>query len=131
MVINYEFDVDLANPGETPRIQVKQGDVLSRCVYLNLLANGAEWMLDRTATAAVRYCVHAPDGQVISQGAYDKLEDDCPACTLVGNMLAFTLSSDMLAQPGLVTADVLLTKDMKQLATFNLEILVHPAPLGA
>lgn len=131
MVIVYEFDVDLANPGETPRIQVKQGDVLSRTVYLNLRENGAEWTLDRTAIATVRYCLQATDGQVIAHGQYDKLEDDCPACTIAGSLLGVTLASAMLAQPGLVTVDVLLTKGLHQLATFNFEVLVHPAPLGA
>ena len=40
MVVTYAIDIDLVNPGETPRIHVKQGDVNSRCIDISLLENG-------------------------------------------------------------------------------------------
>ena len=127
MVVNYDIVMDLANPGETQRIHVKQGDVMSRCIYISLMENGVKWNLNRSTQAVIRYCVQNPDGQIINHGLYDTLEDGNPAYLLVGNTLAITPNRAMTEHAGLVTVDVLLVADVKQLATFNFEIWVERA----
>lgn len=128
MVVNYDMDMDLADPGETQRIQAKQGDVMSRCIYINLLENGKAWKTDAGTTAVIRYCAQDPDGLVTSHGLYDTLEDGSAAYMLVGNMLSVTPLAEMTAKPGLVKVDILLVDGAKMLATFNFEIYVHRAP---
>lgn len=130
MVVNYDIDMDLANPGETQRIQMKQGDVMSRCIYINLLENGKAWKADTGMSAVIRYCAQDPDGMVTGHGLYDTLEDGSPAYMLVGNLLSVTPVAAMTARPGLVKVDVLLAEGAKMLATFNFEIYVHRAPNG-
>lgn len=127
MVVNYDIDMDLVNPGTPQRIYVKQGDVLSRNVYINLLENGEAWSVSRTAAAVIRYCVQDADGMIINHGLYDTLEDGTTAYLLVGNVLAVTLIGAMTENPGLVTVDVLLAEGDQQLATFNFEIYVYRA----
>ena len=128
MVVNYDIDIDLVNPGATHRIHVKQGDVMSRCIYINLLENGEAWKVNRTVKAVIRYCAQSPDGMVIDHGLYDTLEDGSPAYVLVANTLAITPIGEMTAHPGLVTVDVLLAEGEKMVSTFNFELYVHPAP---
>lgn len=128
MVVNYDIDMDLANPGEIQRIQMKQGDVMSRCIYINLLENGTAWKAGTGLSAVIRYCAQDPDGLVTSHGLYDTLEDGSPAYMLVGNVLSVTPVAEMTAKPGLVQVDVLLVDGAKMLATFNFEIYVHRAP---
>lgn len=128
MVVNYEFDIDLANPGTPHRIQVKQGDVMSRCIYINLLENGKAWNISKKASMVIRYCAQNPDGMVTNHGLYDTLEDGSPAYLVIGNTVSILPVSEMTASPGLVTVDVLLVEGVKQLATFNFEIYVNRAP---
>ena len=128
MVVNYDIDMDLANPGETCRIHMKQGDVMSRCIYINLLENGDAWRVSAGTAAVIRYCAQDPDGLVTSHGLYDTLEDGSAAYMLVGNVLSVTPLAEMTAKPGLVQVDVLLVDGAKMLATFNFEIYVHRSP---
>lgn len=125
MVVNYQMDMDLANPGPINRIHVKQGDAMSRSVYISLLENGESWSMDRSTQALIRYCVQDPGGMVIGHGLYDTTEDGSPAYSLAGNILALSVTGAMTAQPGLVTVDVVLTDGVKQLTTFNFEIYVN------
>lgn len=128
MVVNYDMDMDFVNPGETQRIQMKQGDVMSRCIYINLLENGKAWKPGTGTSAVIRYCAQDPDGLVTSHGLYDTLEDGSAAYMLVGNMLSVTPLAEMTANPGLVQVDILLVEGAKMLATFNFEIYVHRSP---
>lgn len=128
MVVNYDIDIDLVNPGPTHRIHVKQGDVMSRCIYINLLENGEAWKVNRTVQAVIRYCAQNTDGMVIEHGLYDTLEDGSAAYVLVGNTLSVTPIREMTAHPGLVTVDVLLVEGEKMVSTFNFELYVHPSP---
>lgn len=128
MVVNYDIDIDLVNPGPTHRIHVKQGDVMSRCIYINLLENGEAWKVNRTVQAVIRYCIQGTDGTVIDHGLYDTLEDGSAAYVLVANTLSITTIREMTAHPGLVTVDVLLVEGEKMVSTFNFELYVHPSP---
>lgn len=128
MLITHEIDIDLVKPDTPPRIYVKQGDVMTRNVMIHLYANGTAWSLSPDASVVVRYCAHDADGQTLSHGIYDTLEDGSPACIFSGNMLEIMPIGAMMARPGLVTVDVLLAKGEKQLGTFNFEIYVNRAP---
>ena len=127
MVVNYYIEMDFANPGTPQRIHVKQGDVMSRCIYVMLMENGEKWNANRDVQAVVRYCVQNSDGQVVNHGLYDTLENGDPAYLLVGNTLCITPNRAMTEHPGLVTVDVLLVSGAKQLATFNFELYVERA----
>ena len=128
MVIKYEIDMELAEPGPVQRITAKQGDVMSRSIYIKLLAHGESFSVDRTTQAVIRYRVQNADGQMIDHGMYDTLEDGNAAYLIVGNILAITPNAAMTAQPGLVTVDVLLAEGAKKMATFSFELEVLPAP---
>ena len=127
MVVNYTIDIDLVNPGPTHRIHVKQGDVKSRCVYINLLENGEAWKVNRTVQAVIRYRAQSMDGAIMDHGMYDTLEDGSAAYLLVGNVLSITPNRQMTANAGLVTVDVLLAEGEKMVSTFHFELEVHPS----
>lgn len=129
MLITHEIDIDLAVPHSTPRIYVKQGDVLSRNVLIHLYVNGTAWNLSANTSVVIRYCAHDAEGQTLSQGIYDTLEDGSPASIFTDNMLEIMPVGAMMARPGLVTVDVLMAEGEKLLATFNFEIYVNRAPV--
>lgn len=128
MTVTHKIDIDLTNPGTPHRIHVKQGDVMSRNIDINLLQNGKAWSVSRTVQAVIRYCAQNPDGMVTSHGLYDALEDGSPAYMVLGNTVSIVPIREMTASPGLVTVDVLLVEGAKQVATFNFEIYVNRAP---
>lgn len=128
MIITHEIDMDLIRPdASVPRIQVKQGDVMTRNVRLNLYTDGKAWNVDPDAAAVIRYCAHDAEGLTLTHGIYDTMEDGSPAYILAGNVLEVMPISDMMARPGLVTVDVLLVLGEKMLATFSFEIYVNRA----
>lgn len=128
MIVTHPIDIDLIHPDATPpRIQVKQGDVMTRNVRLKLYADGTAWSIDPDAEAVIRYCAHDAEGQTLTHGIYDTMEDGSPAWIITGNILEVMPISDMMARPGLVTVDVLLVKGAKMLATFSFEIYVNRA----
>ena len=130
MVVTYGIDIDLVNPGQTQRIHVKQGDMLSRCIDIRLLENGKDWQIGRNTTAVIRYCAQDPDNLVTDHGLYDTLDDGSPAYMVAGNLISIIPIGAMTENPGLVTVDVLLVDGAKKVSTFNFEIYVHRAPNG-
>ncbi len=130
MLITHEVDIDLVNPGPAPRIQVKQGDVMTRNVRINLYANGTEWNIAGDVSAVIRYSAYDTGNQMLTHGMYDTLEDGSLAYLFMGNALEIMLLGDMMARPGLVNVDVLLVEGAKKLATFGFEICVSQAPVA-
>lgn len=127
MILTHEIEIDLVNPGATPRIQVKQGDVMTRNVLIRLFANGKAWNISPYASVVIRYSAHDADGLAVTHGIYDTMEDGSLAYIFAGNELEVMPIGDMMAHPGLVTVDVLLAEKAKKLATFNFEIYVNRA----
>lgn len=128
MIITHPIDIDLIHPDATPpRIYVKQGDVMTRNVRINLYVDGKAWSIDTGADAVIRYCAHDAEGHTLTHGIYDTMEDGSPAWLTAGSVLEVMPISDMMARPGLVTVDVLLVKGAKMLATFSFEIYVNRA----
>lgn len=130
MLITHEISIDLVNPDTAPRIQVKQGDVMSRNVLINLYANGTAWNITAGTSVAIRYTAYDSEGLTVTHGIYDTLEDGSLAYIFFGNALEIMPLGDMMAHPGLVAVDVLLAKGEKKLGTFNFEIYVNRAPGG-
>lgn len=130
MLITHEISIDLVKPDTTPRIQVKQGDVMSRNVLINLYANGAAWNISAGTSVVIRYSAYDADGLTVTHGIYDTMEDGSLAYIYSGNALEIMPIGDMMAHPGLVTVDVLLAEGEKKLATFNFEIYVNRTPSG-
>lgn len=128
MIVTHPIHIDLIHPDATPpRIHVKQGDVMTRNVRIHLSADSTAWSIDPDAEAVIRYCAHDAEGQTLTHGIYDTMEDGSPAWLIAGSVLEVMPISDMMARPGLVTVDVLLVKGAKMLATFSFEIYVNRA----
>lgn len=119
MIIVHEIELDLQNPGQMPRIQVKQGDVLSRQVDIRLFAGGEPWQIPKVDSAVIRY--HGPSGE----GLYDTLPNGAAAWKIEENTLSVFLAPQMLTCHGAVRADVVLIDGDFVLATGSFEIYVN------
>lgn len=122
MVIVHEIDLDLQNSGQTPRIQVKQGEVFSRQVAIRLYAGGEPWQIPEGESVVIRY--HGPCGE----GLYDTLPNGAAAWQAEGNILTVHLAPQMMTCHGVIQADVLFVHQDYVLATANFEIYVNLAP---
>lgn len=122
MTIVHEIDLDLRSPGQTPRIQVKQGDVFTRNVAISLYSGGEPWQIPSGISVVIRY--HAPNGE----GLYDTLPNGFVAWKAEGNTISITLAPQMLICHGVVTADVVIIDNDYVLGTGSFEIYVNLAP---
>lgn len=127
MYINHDISIDMVNPGTAPRVYVKQGDVMSRNVRIHLFENGEPWMIPLDAIPVIRYRVYDPETQTQSTGIFDTVEDESLACVFEGNQMEVMPTGAMLAKPGLVTVDVTLLYEGRQLSTFDFEFYVNRA----
>lgn len=128
MIITHPIEIDLVNPGAAPRVQVKQGESLSRMVEVRLLQNGEAWAIPSGTQVAIRYHVHDLDGAEDSTGIYDTLPNGSIAYQYTQNIVQFVPLPQMLARHGLVSTDLVLTIDGMTLATCNIEFYVNRAP---
>ena len=128
MLLHHEITIDLINPGPVPRVHVKQGDAMSRNIRITLLADGQPWPIPYGATAVVRYHAHDPNTMTDTWGTFDKLEDGETAYVYAHNLFEIMPTAALMANPGLVTMDVVLFHKDYSLATFDFEIYVNPAP---
>lgn len=127
MYINHDISIDMANPGPAPRVYVKQGDVMSRNVRIQLYENGQPWEIPMEALAVIRYRTYDPETQTHSTGIFDTVEDESLAYAFAGNQIEVMPIGAMLAKPGLVTVDVVLLCEGRSLATFDFEFYVNPS----
>lgn len=128
MLVNHDIEIDLANPGPTPRIQIKQGDAYSRNIRITLLENGQPWPIPQDCRAVFRYHAHDPETMTDVQGAFDLLEDGTVAYLFAENQLELMPANAVMAIGGLVTMDVVLVLNDWSLASFNFEIYVNRPP---
>lgn len=127
MYINHDITIDLVNPTTPTRLQMKQGDVLSRNVRIYLLENGEPWKIPGTAQAVIRYHSYDPETQTRFTGKFDELENGDLSYVIYDNCFEVMPNAAMLAHPGLVTVDILLQYGGRALATFDFEIYVNRA----
>lgn len=128
MMITHKIEIDLTNPGPTPRIQVKQGDTLSRRVQIQLFTDGEAWAIPADVKPAVRYHVHDLDGTQDSTGIYDTLPDGSDPFQFTQNNFYLLTVPQMFTQHGIVTTDVVFIQGSSILATANFEFYVNRSP---
>ena len=120
MTITHKLKLDLQRKGELQRIDVVQGDALTRQVDLVLENGGKPWLFPICEPVA-RYC--KPDG---TMGVYDTLPTGAPAFSYAGNMLTLVLAPQMLTCPGVVQVQVEMNDQELKLATFTFLVVVEP-----
>ena len=128
MLVNHDITIDLANPGSTPRVTIKEGDTYSRNIRITLLENGQPWKIPGMASAVIRYHCYDPNTQQEAKGAFDVLEDGLLAYLIADNVIEIMPANAVMALRGLVTMDVVLVMDDWALATFNFELYVSRPP---
>lgn len=122
MFIVHEIELDLRNPGQMPRVQVKQGELFSRQIAIRLYAGGEPWQIPQGESVVIRY--HGPCGE----GLYDTLPNGAVAWQAEGNILTVHLTPQMMTCHGVIQADVLFVHQDYVLATGSFEIYVNLAP---
>ena len=128
MLITNKLSLDLMEANTPERIQVKQGDTLSRCLEIQLFSGGEAWDIPAEVTPLVRWSACDPDTGETASGIYDTLPSGSVAWNYAENQLDLMLVPQMFALPGLVQADVAMVQGEKTLATFNFEFYVNHAP---
>lgn len=127
-MITHNISLDMLEPGIPPRIQVKQGDSMSRNVRITLLAGGEPWPVPEGAEPLIRYFAQDPESGEPIRGLYDTLPTGDPAWSYEENRLDILTVPQMFAVPGIVQTDVALRVDADTIATFNFEFYVNQAP---
>ena len=130
MLLNHDITIDLLEPGPNPRVHVKQGDTYSRNIRIALMSNGEPWLIPDGAEAVIRYRAHDPETLTDAQGIFDLLEDGTYAYIYADNLFEVMPPNALMANPGLITMDVVLLFEDRTLATFDFEIYVNRAPVS-
>ena len=125
MHIAHKLSLDLMEKAAPARIQVKQGDTLSRSLEISLFAGGESWPIPPGVVPQIRWAVSDPVTGETASGIYDTLPGGSPAWNYAENQLDLIPVPQMFALPGLVRCDVMLTQGDKTLATFDFEIYVN------
>jgi len=128
MRIVHKLSLDLLEKTTPARIQVKQGDTLSRILEITLFSGGEAWSIPAKVTPMLRWAASDPDTGKTAGGIYDTLPDGSPAWNYTENQLDLVPVPQMFALPGLVRCDVVLVQGERVLATFNFEFYVNRAP---
>ena len=123
--VTHTIHADLLERSVRPRIDVVQGDSLTRRVEFVLTAGGVPWTPPDDTTAALSYV--RPDG---AGKVYDKLDDGSTAYTVSGNRIRFSLLPEMLTVAGEVQAAlrILRESDKHLISTFVFDIVVEAEP---
>ena len=124
-VVTHTIHADLLERGVRPRIDVVQGDSLTRRVEFVLTAGGVPWNPPDDTAAALSYV--RPDG---AGKVYDALPDGLTAYTVSGNRIRFTLLPEMLTVAGeaQVALRILRASDKHLISTFVFDIVVEAEP---
>lgn len=130
MLINHDITIDILEPGTTPRIHVKQGDCYCRNIRIALTEKGQPWPIPDGAEAVIRYRAHDPETLTDSSGIFDLLEDGTYAYIYGDNLFELMPTNALMANPGLITLDVVFLFEDRSLATFDFEIYVNRAPVS-
>ena len=123
MLISQKLKLDLLDPGTPGRIHAVQGECNTRVISAELFAGDVPWNVPNGVIVSMRYM--KPDG---TGGCYDTLPDGTPAWSLEGNLVQFRLAPQLLAVPGIVSAQLEFCLTDRILATFLFCIIVEPNP---
>lgn len=128
MFTTHKISLDLLRPEMPERIHLKQGDILSRALEIQLFSGGEPFPLEETVSPALRWRASDPDTGESATGICDTLPGGNEMFQTDGNKMRMILPPQMLTLPGLVQADLVLIAPENTLATFNFEFYVNPAP---
>lgn len=123
MEITHKIKMALDRRGVTPVIDAVQGDENARSVEISLTCNHLPWNIPEDASALVRY--RKSDG---TGGIYNTMEDGSAATKVEGNVITARLAKQVLTVPGLVAAQVEVSKEGKIVSTFTFFIMVQADP---
>lgn len=129
MFVTHKFTMDLMEKTTPHRIQVKQGDALSRCLEITLFSGGEAWSIPANVTPLIRWSASDPDTGKTASGIFDTLPSGRPAWNCAENQLDLVMVPQMFTLPGLVQCDVVMVQGEKTLATFNFEFYVNRSPV--
>ena len=128
MHIAHKISLDLLEKAAPTRIQVKQGDTLSRSLEISLFSGGESWPIPAEVVPQIRWAASDPVTGETASGIYDTLPNGSRAWNYAQNQLDLIPVPQMFALSGLVRCDVMLTQGEKTLATFDFEIYVNRVP---
>ena len=127
MLIVHKLSMDLQEKTAPARIQVKQGDTLSRALEISLFSGGEAWPIPAGVVPRIRWAASDPVTGKTAGGIYDTLPGGVPAWNYTQNQLDLIPVPHMFALPGLVRCDVVLVQGEKTVATFDFEFYVNRA----
>lgn len=113
--------MDLAQQENAPQIFCVQGDAFSRRVELELVADGAAWLVPEDVSVLITY--YRPDG---SCGTYTNMPDETPAWEISQNKITVDLTPQMLTVAGLVAVQLKLMAGEETISIFAFQVLVRP-----
>lgn len=127
MQITHKIKTDFGQQGVPEKINVVQGDYLSRSVEIKLYNNGIAYNVPEAAS--VLQIVYAkPDG---THGIYDTMPDGSVACTASGNLVTAKLHPQMFAVAGSVLCELrMIGKNGEQLSSFKWIMQVAESAIG-
>ena len=125
MIITQKANLDLNDPGQTPRFNAVQDDRYSRNLELTLYSDGVSWPIPEDAAVLIRYS--KPDG---TGGEYDSLPDGSAAWAVEENVLTLALAPQVLTVPGMVSLSASLISGDQQITTFAVCLNVKTSVLG-
>ncbi len=116
MNILHKIKIDLSRREQPERIDVVQGDSMSRTLEIKLYNNGAAYSVPESASILqIAYC--KPDKTC---GLYDELPSGENACTVAGNKVTAILHPQMFTAAGAVYCELrMLDERGTQLTTFK------------
>ncbi len=116
MNIVHKIRIDLSRRGQPERIDVVQGDSMSRSIAIKLYDNGVAYEVpETTSILQIAYCKPDKTG-----GLYDKLPSGETACTFAGNTVTAILHPQMFTAAGMVHCELrMLDNAGTQLTTFR------------
>lgn len=120
MIVTHKINMNLDKPGNTPRVDVMQGDAYTREIQFNLFSGGATWDIPNGTQVLVRF--QKPDG---TGGTYDALPDGTSASTISGNTVTVTLAPQVTTAAGIVFLAVTLVQGVQELTTFSMLVNVQ------
>lgn len=123
MIITHKIGMDLATRNIKPRVDVVQGDKLSRVLEVTLYDSGTAFYVPEGASVMMRY--RKPDR---TGGSYDTLPDGTQAWSAERNVVRFTLAPQMLTVPGRVEAQMEFILGESSIGTFSILFMVEEDP---
>ena len=123
MIITHKIGMDLATRNIKPRVDVVQGDKLSRVLEVTLYDSGTAFCVPEGVSVVMRY--RKPDR---TGGRYDTLPNGVKAWSAEQNVVRYALAPQMLTVPGRVEAQMEFILGESSIGTFSILFMVEEDP---